>query len=306
MAEEKLGELVRQRNALRYGHAPQNITWATFKSRYLEQSKQEKSKHTWQGEERAFRNLEDVALIHRLSQLTPAVLDKVKSTWIAKKRGIYVINRDLRSIRTAIHKAEAWGYTSKQDWSSVRYIKTPKGRLLFFSLEEIQKLRKVCRGPFLTILMLGARAGLRRAEIFWLEWSDVDFERNRIHIAPKDGWNPKDFERRWISMSPDLLAYLRQLHAKRADSWVLGDKEGKPTLASMSVYFRRMVRKAGLKKGSIHTLRHSFASHLAMAGTPLYTIGKLLGHSKEETTAIYAHLSPETMENAITRLPALP
>ena len=61
--------------------------------------------------------------------------------------------------------------------------------------------------------------------------------------------------------------------------------------------------KAEIEGATVHTLRHTFASHLVMQGVDLYTVSKLLGHSEIQTTQIYAHLAPDHLRAAITNLP---
>lgn len=134
-----------------------------------------------------------------------------------------------------------------------------------------------------------------------LTWDDVDFNRKRIHITPKDGWDPKDFSQRFIGMSADLHDHLLQI--PRDGRWVLG--KNRPSIPVMSAYMAKLSHKAGLK-GSIHILRHTFASHLAQAGVSLKTIKDLLGHSDMKTTEIYAELLPENFDTAATRLPVIP
>lgn len=184
------------------------------------------------------------------------------------------------------------------DWFAQR--EKPKGRLLWYKPEELARLLKVTVGAWKTIAMLCARAGLRRGEAYHLGWDDVDFERNRLHIAPKPGWNPKDYERRWIPMAADLRDYLKGL--QRKGEWVLGDD--RPTLDVISSYWRKLAKKAGIK-GTVHTLRHAFGSHLASAGVSIYQIKDLMGHASVETTAIYSHLSPEALSSAVDKLPRI-
>lgn len=310
IAEERLGDLVKQRNATRHGHAPTDMSLKEFRSKYIAYRKADQKKaNTWEGDDRALRWFEDSCLVHRLSQITPGRLENVKVDWMgkrinekSKKIKVYVINRDLRATKTALYWAQRQGFIPKQDWTQVKEIKTPKGRLHWFTVEELTKLKIVCRGVWLTILYLGSRAGLRPAEMYWLEWSDVDFDRNRIHIAPKDHWIPKDYERRWIPMPGDLRDHLKKEFGKATDSRVLSDAGHIPTTDSMTVYFTRLVRKVGLT-GTPYTLRHTYGSHYVQNGGNIYKLKEYMGHSSIETTQIYAHLAPDQADGTITNLP---
>lgn len=302
-AENKLADLIKQRDAARHFHAPSDLSWRSFKTQYLEQSKAEKKEQTWQGEARAFNQLERVFPINRLQQITPALLDRIRGKWLEAKRGKYVINRDLRSLKTAMYWAEKQGLAPKQDWASVKFIKVPKGRLHFLTATELKKLKIVCRGVWLTILYLGSRAGLRPAEIYWLEWGDIDFDRNRIHVSAKDHWVPKDYERRWIPMPPDLRSYLEKLQIISGGR-VLGDKSEIPTQDSMTVYFKRLAKKAGLR-ATPYTLRHTYASHYVQNGGNIYKLKEYMGHSSVETTQIYAHLAPADADKTLETMPGL-
>lgn len=304
IAENKLADLIKQRDATTHGHSPRDLSWRSFRRQYTSQSKTEKKENTWQGEERAFNWLEKVLPVTRLIQMSPALLDRVRVKWIEAKRGKYVINRDLRSLKTAMYWAERQELMPKQDWKGVKFIKTPKGRLHFLTADELQKMKTVCRGVWLTILYLGARAGLRPAEIYWLEWQDVDFKNNRIHVAPKEHWIPKDNERRWIPMPPDLRAYLLGIAGKQAQSRVLGDKAEIPTSGSMTVYFTRLARKAGLQ-ATPYTLRHTYASHYIQNGGNINKLKEYLGHSSIETTEIYAHLAPGDADKTLETMPGI-
>lgn len=304
IAENKLADLIKQRDATRHFHAPSDMSWASFSAQYLKQRKTEMKGNTWTGDERALARLARTYPIHKISQMSPDILDQARTKWIAAKRGKYAINRELRSIKTAMYWAERKNLIPKQDWASVKYIKTPKGRLHFFSLEDLKKLKRVCRGSWLTILYLGSRAGLRPAEMWWLEWSDVDFARNRIHIAPKDDWTPKDYERRWVPMPVDLRDYLHQLTTQRTDSRVLSDGGKIPTLNSMTVYFKRLARKAGLK-GTPYTLRHTYGSLYTQAGGNIYRLQKYMGHADIETTMIYVHVAPGEADKTLETMPSL-
>jgi integrase len=296
----KLGELLAEMRGEHSGKPSQNISWAAFKAKYLEYSAGSKRPNSVLRDQNAINAIERTSPLDRLSQLTPEYLELLKGKRIKDGKRAPTINRDMTAIKALAHKAEAWGYMTKQDWTSVRPIKEARRKLYFHTPAEFGRLLARCRGVWRTVCLLGARAGFRREEIHMLTWDDVDFERNRIRIEAKDDWVPKDYELRFVPMAGDLRAYLQDIKRKSTGRWVLG--EPRPSLPVMTAYFRKLTRKAKLK-GTIHILRHTFASHLVQAGVPLKTVKDLLGHSSMKTTEIYAELLPENLEEAVARLP---
>lgn len=278
--------------------------WLPFKAKYLRYSESSKARGTYERDCAALSCFElCFPTVTRLDQITPELLETWKSLRLKDGKGKATINRDLNAMRALLRKAVAWGYTRQRDWVSVKPLKEVRGKLLFYTPADLGRIMRLATGCWMTLTLLGARAGLRRGEMHWLSWDDVDWPRNRLHICPKDGWVPKDYEQRWVPLAADLRAHLDDL--PRTGRWVVCERNGdRPSLAVMTAYFQKLARKAGLP-GGVHTLRHTFASHLAQAGVSLYTIQELLGHSSPETTAIYAHLLPKTHEDAVIRLPEL-
>jgi integrase len=292
------------RDAVHFGRAVQNADWADFKKQYLDWAETNKSPSTLKCERKAISTLEAYRNIGSLDDVSPVLLEAFKVE--LKKSGLApaTVNRRVRAIKFMMRWGEKWNMITAQNWRAVSKFREPKGTLLFYSPEELARLLCVCNGPWRTLCLLGARAGLRRGEIRMLRWVDVDFAQGRIHIAPREGWEPKDYERRWIPLADDLRAHLLDIKCSAQTPYVFAQGEHRETIGSMTTYFRRLSKKAKLT-GNIHTLRHTFASHLAQAGVPLYTISKLLGHASTNTTEIYAHLCADTLDTAITALPKL-
>lgn len=158
------------------------------------------------------------------------------------------------------------------------------------SLGEINKIINSTKNlKHKTILMLIYSAGLRLNELLELKIADIDSGAMRIHI--KSGKGKKD---RYVMLSENLLKMLREYYkvCKPKKFIFEGQKGGRYSPKSVQSIFKRAVLKAGIKKKvTVHSLRHSFATHLLEEGTDIRYIQELLGHKKLETTQIYTRVS---------------
>lgn len=140
------------------------------------------------------------------------------------------------------------------------------------------------------LLMTAYSAGLRVSEVVRLQLTDIDGERRLMRI--RRGKGRKD---RYVPLSDVLLETLR-LYWKscKPEKWLFPGQRPDRHLTTRSVQkvFGRAKEKAGIRKPvSMHTLRHSFATHLLEDGTDLRYVQELLGHSRPETTMIYTHVT---------------
>jgi site-specific recombinase XerD len=147
-------------------------------------------------------------------------------------------------------------------------------------------------------------AGLRISEVVHLKVSDLDSQRMTIRV--QQGKGQKD---RYTLLAQRTLEVLRDYWKEyRPSGWLF---PGKPATEPLSVsavqrVFEKVLLRAGIKKpASVHTLRHSFATHLLEAGTDLYHIQRLLGHSTPKTTTIYLHLSRKDLGGVTSPLDLL-
>jgi site-specific recombinase XerD len=186
--------------------------------------------------------------------------------------------------------------TLGQEWALDRIVcqKTEKHLPVVLSRAEIvqffaaiRKMKLKFRALFMTIY----GTGLRGSEAAALQVSDIDSQRMVIHV--RQGKGKKD---RYVMLSPKLLAALREYwKAFRPQTWLFysGRDRSRPlTRAAILKSCRCIARRAGLsKRVTLHSLRHSFATHLLEAGTDLRTIQLLLGHRSLRTTAVYTYVS---------------
>jgi len=156
------------------------------------------------------------------------------------------------------------------------------------------ELRELFKAPALLkhriILTLAYSAGLRSQEIIALKLSDIDFERKTIHI--RQSKYKKD---RIVPLSDYMSLGLRKyLSVEHPQIWLFNGKEpdGCYSPKGLNWIFSSALKKTSIQKEvSIHSLRHSYATHLLEDGLNIVTIKELLGHAKIETTMIYLHVA---------------
>jgi len=137
------------------------------------------------------------------------------------------------------------------------------------------------------VIQTGYSSGLRSSEIINLKWSDIDFDRNLIHI--KRGKGKKD---RVVMLSEMVRGGLQNLVEDKKGYVFITSRRGKYTQRTIQKIIENTAKKASIKKKiSPHTLRHSFATHLLERGIDIRYIRDLLGHSDIGTTSIYTKVS---------------
>lgn len=164
------------------------------------------------------------------------------------------------------------------------------------TMEECLSIFKVVDNPkHKLLLLIGYGAGLRVSEIVNLKWSDILFEEHKIHIK-----NAKGMKDRMVMLPYSIVESLkiyREIY--KGKHYVFeGQFAGEPySTRSAQEVMKKALLKSGLeKKATMHTLRHSFATHLLESGTDIRYIQQFLGHSSIKTTTIYTHLTKTAVD----------
>jgi site-specific recombinase XerD len=197
----------------------------------------------------------------------------------------------------------------------VYHIREPQKLPLVMSVDEMKRLLAVA-GSLKTrvLLSLGYGCGLRASEIVRLKVKHIDRAQNIIRIEQSKGRKDRN-----VMLSPEMLDLLRQWWKARPsgrdagippqERWLFPSRKSarKPiTTRHLNRLFHEAADAAGIRKQvMVHTLRHSFASHLLESGTNLRKIQLLLGHEKLETTARYLHVATgmiSAVESPLDRL----
>jgi site-specific recombinase XerD len=174
------------------------------------------------------------------------------------------------------------------------YARTPRKLPAILSADEVVRfLEAVPSLKARTALTAAYAAGLRASEAASLKVADIDSDRMVIQIH--HGKGAKD---RTVMLSPQLLGILRAYwRLARPETWLFPGRGEKPIdVQVLHAACRSATKAAGLvKRVSVHTLRHSFATHLLESGTDIRIIQVLLGHNNLSTTARYTHVATSTI-----------
>jgi len=173
------------------------------------------------------------------------------------------------------------------------------------SREEVRRLFSVVTNlKQKALFMVAYDSGLRLSEIRHLRVDDIDSQRMVIRV--RQGKGKKD---RYARLTPHLLAVLREYWRAYRPKTLLfpGALPHKPyDLATPGHLLKKACRQAGItKRVTMHTLRHTFATHLLEAGVDLRVIQQLLGHGRIQTTVIYTHVSTNELRTVPSLIDAL-
>ena len=183
--------------------------------------------------------------------------------------------------------------------------KRPKALPSVLSPDEVLRLLDAANPPRDRVLLQVAYGcGLRLDELLHLRVSDIDSARMVVHV--RQGKGAKD---RLVPLSLRLLQELRAYwKVCRPRAWLFPGQtaDGTMTASNLQRRFGRLVQQVGLTKHcSLHTLRHSYATHLLEAGVDVLTLKALLGHASLQTTARYLHVSTQRLQQTPSLLDLL-
>ena len=213
----------------------------------------------------------------------------------------YQANRTLAVLSKMFSMAEVWGW--RADGSNpCRHVKRYRefARERFLTPEEADRLGAVLREAehdmpaAVTAFRLLLLTGCRLSEIRTLRWEQVKADVIELPDAKTGG--------RVVPLGPEARAVLAAIPRAADNPWVIAGRRSGAPLANLHRPWSLIRKRAGLEDVRIHDLRHSFASRALALGESLTMIGRLLGHTKVQTTARYAHLARDSMQSAAARV----
>ncbi len=217
-------------------------------------------------------------------------------------------NRVVEALSRMFNQAAAWG-CAPSGGNPCRFVmkNRERRRERFLTEHEFFRIGRALNAaeavgqmspPAAAAIRLLMLTGCRRNEILTLRWADVSFERSELRLRDsKTG-------PRTVPLSPPALEVLESLPVAPDNPWVITGRMPGTHLRNLNTAWNRVRTRANLPDMRLHDLRHSWASHALALGVSLPAIGRLLGHSRVETTARYAHLARDNMKAAAARIAA--
>lgn len=325
-AEKRLTELQSQLDSGTFMR-PGKTTLAEYLNRWLaDYAKPNLSPRTTEGYEYIFtRHIIPALGSLVLSQLKPEHLSK----YYSEKQKAGLSNQTVRHHHTVIHKAlktaMEWELINRNPADAVSCPRAQQPEIQTWNEDEVARFLEVARStPYYALFYTALFTGMRRSELLALRWSDIDFILSEIYVSRsmhvlKGGKiiyrSPKTKTgKRTIALPPSAYLVLDEHRkAKETDLLLIGktlsDNDpvfntlGKPLLSNtVSNAWRKIVRRAGIKRIRLHDARHTHASLMLKQGIHPKIVQERLGHSSIQITLdTYSHVAPGLQEAAAKR-----
>jgi integrase len=285
----------------------ESVTFATFfEKQYMPIAKLTKKPDSCKSEEIYFNNwIKPVIGSRPFKDIMPLQIEKIKQNLLKEKRSPRTIEYIFAIIRQAWNMALRDGLIDRQcPTAEVKKPKISNSRKRFLTRDEAEALlehMKTRSVQMYYFCIISLYCGLRASEIFNLRWQNINLTDGTILVS--DGKGEKS---RYAFMTQKVRELFEGMDQGKPDEIIFKSRTG-GKVPRISQVFQRAVDDLGFNTGItdprqkvvFHTLRHTFASWLAMAGTNLYVVQKLMGHASFEMVQRYSHLGENALQAAV-------
>ena len=268
-----------------------NTTLCELGERYL--AFVEGRKRSWKRDVQMFNNLREFFGNPKLRDITVARIEAFQD-FRKKQVAPATVNRETGLLKHMFFVAERWDLSSTNPVRRVKFL--PENNLKFYYLSDADETKLLENSPpFLQQLIIFAlNTGLRTSDIFNLKWEDLNLEERRIELIVK-----KSEKRLSLPLNDTIM---RLIDFKPMGEYVFTNPMTGDRFKNVATGLRAAVKRAGLKKVTWHTFRHTFASRLIKNGVDIVTVKELLGHSTINLTMRYAHTNAKSQREGVATL----
>jgi integrase len=303
-----------------------------FDNEYLPWIKEHRK--SWRDTETRMRTNFGFLFDRHLTEINAWTIDKWRSQRIKKGASKETINRHVAALKAMLSKAIEWEIIEHHPLTKIKPLKTDKKakvrylndaeeKILRKSLQKrdmkikserdsanqwrkergyksLPDLKEAHYADHLTpIVLLALNTGMRRGEIFNLDWTDINLRSKMLTV---EGETAKSGNTRHIPLNSEVVDTLKNWKVQGNNKGYVFEGKKRSRLDNISSSWTTLITDAKIKNFRFHDLRHSFASKLVMKGVPLNTVRELLGHADLKTTLRYAHLAPDHKADAVALL----
>ena len=259
----------------------------------------ETSEKVTHGEDiRKFRWLDPFLGTLMLDQVTLDVLDAIKAAKL-KVAGKPTVNRYLALVRAVLLRArDEWEWIDKTP--KVKLFKEGAGRERSITAEQVEALLAELPVHQRDVVIFALATGLRQSNVLGLEWSRVNLESGHAWVGAEQSKNGKPIAVPLNATAQEVLRRQLGKHRERVFTYA-----GKPLGWANTKAWRNALKRAGIENFRWHDLRHTWASWHRQAGTPTHELQRLGGWRSSVMVERYAHVAPDHLAQAATRIDSL-
>lgn len=238
----------------------------------------------------------------KIHAITPKDLESAQQKLHARQFAPQTVLHYMKFFRHVLNKAVRDGRIERNPFARITLPKIGKGKTRYLTPQEEARLLKALGTPYSHWARLAILTGIRLGEQFSLKWNEVCLDQGVLTLA-----RTKAQEVQYVPLNTEAREILRaiqikQMNTRTCGTWVFPSAKQKTHMDQRNFYsrvFLPAVKVAQLEGVTWHTLRHTFASRLAMSGHNEGTIAALMRHSTTALVKRYAHLSPTHLRSAV-------
>jgi len=290
---------IQRKQAVKEGKQPEikpivNHTFNELVGQYLKWAERQRSFRSKRG---FIKQLAEAFGSLALRRFNSMLIEQYQTERLRRGNKPATVNRLVATLKHMFTKAVEWDMVEDETLKRIRKAKLLEEnnrRLRYLSKEECQNLITWCDKHLRPIVITALNTGMRKGEILGLKWDSVDLRHGFVLLE-----RTKNGERREIPINDSLRTTLNSVTRRLDVAYVFHDPGTGEPYQDVKRSFNTALRKAKIKDFHFHDLRHTFASHLVMAGQGLTTVKELLGHKTLTMTLRYAHLAPSHKVKAV-------
>jgi len=278
------------------------IAYETFQNEELEAMNGRLAESSLESLERTLAGFGEVCKVKWLADVTPAMVEGFFSERL-RCGSLATANKYLRTLKASLNRAVRRGYLERNPASDVKQVREPEKELRVLTPQEVGRLLSACQSVRWKVLVaLAVTTGMRLNEMLSLRWEDVDVETGTVWVRNRPGHLTKSRRNRILALVPAICTMLGRV--RHDGQFVLHTQAGRLWRNNVQRGFGAIVKRAGIPRCTLHDLRRTFISHLAMAGVNEAVVKELAGHAAISTTLrYYTRIMPQALRSAQARLP---